>query len=903
MGVAHLLSRSESGGITLKRVRVALLVIGIVVVAISTLGALASDPRPVGLTVDYPLAGTIFPPDFTPPTFVWHDATEAATKWRIEVTFTDGSAAIHVDSNGDRLSAGEIDARCVSPTNELPKLTPEQSSAHTWIPEAEVWQQIKKHSVAHSATVTISGVSERDREHNLSRGKVSIQTSKDPVGAPIFYRDVPLMPSETEKGIIKPLAANAISLIQWRLRDVGASQSRIVLEGMHTCANCHSFSADGRTMGMDMDGPANDKGLYALAAIKPQMSIRSQDMVSWNPSQDRQFAFNRVGFMSQVSPTGEYVLATVSNVDQPIQNNFYVVNFKDYRFLQVFYPTRGILAWYSRTSGERHPLPGADDPRYVQTDGVWSPDGKYVVFARARAKAPYPADGKMADYANDPKEVQIQYDLYRVPFNEGKGGTPEPIAGASANSMSNTFPKVSPDGRWIVFVRCRNGQLMRPDSELYIVPSQGGVARRLRANMAPMNSWHSFSPNGRWLVFSSKRSGPYTKMYLTHIDQAGNDSPAVLIENSTAANRAVNLPEFVNIPPDGLVKISTPAVDMYRKFDEAVELGKTGKYEAAVTEWKEIAETNPDDAKVENNLGSSLAWIGKFEEAIPHYEKGLKLNPQYHAIHNNLGLALASTGHPDQAILQFRTGLQFYPESADLHNNLGRALAVKGQLDEATVEFKKALEISPDLADAQNNLGRVLSAKGQLEEATAQFEKAVSINPNLAEAQNNLGVALLSMRKLEQAQPHFEKAIEINPGFVEAHCYLGTVLYYSQGKVHEALAQWREALRLKPDDVLAMSQMAHALAASPEDSDRNPEEAIRLAERTVQLSDAKDAGYLDTLAMAYAAAGKFPEAGDTARRALELATQQNRAQLVEALNSRIRLYKTGQPYRDTRNGQ
>jgi hypothetical protein len=63
-----------------------------------------------------------------------------------------------------------------------------------------------------------------------------------------------------------------------------------------------------------------------------------------------------------------------------------------------------------------------------------------------------------------------------------------------------------------------------------------------------MNSWHSFSPNGRWLVFSSKARSPYTQMYLTHIDADGNDSPAILIDNTTAANRAVNIPEFANTP-------------------------------------------------------------------------------------------------------------------------------------------------------------------------------------------------------------------------------------------------------------------------------------------------------------------------------------------------------------------
>ncbi len=119
----------------------------------------------------------------------------------------------------------------------------------------------------------------------------------------------------------------------------------------------------------------------------------------------------------------------------------------------MFYPTRGILAWYSRETGRLQPLPGADDPRYVQSNAVWSPDGKYLVFVRAEARAPYPEDGKLAEFANDPKETQIRYDLYRIPFNGGKGGRAEPIAGASANGMSNAFPKVSPDGRWIVFVQ------------------------------------------------------------------------------------------------------------------------------------------------------------------------------------------------------------------------------------------------------------------------------------------------------------------------------------------------------------------------------------------------------------------------------------------------------------------
>ena len=860
-----------------------------------------TEPVPAhagAITVDYPLEGSIFPPDIVAPTFLWRDSADASARWRIDVAFSDGSPALQLDTDGPRMKVGEIDPRCISTTNELPKLTPEQAAAHTWTPAPDVWEAIKKHSVEAAAVVTVSGFSEQDRKHPLSIGRVTIQTSRDPVGAPIFYRDVPLMPSETEKGIIKPLSATAIPLINWRLRDISKPESHIVLTGMYTCANCHSFSRDGKTMGMDMDGPANDKGLYALVTVQKQITINARDMVNWNPTQDRQYALNRVGFMSQVSPDGKYVLTTVNTADRAPQNNYYVVNFKNYKFLQVFYPTRGILAWYSRENGQREPLPGADNPSYVQTDGVWSPDGSYVVFARAAAKEPYPADGKMATYANDPEEVQIQYNLYRVPFNGGKGGEPEAIAGASGNGMSNTFPKVSPDGRWIVFVQCRNAQLMRPDSQLYIVPAKGGVARRMHCNTPLMNSWHSFSPSGRWLVFSSKARSPYTQMYLTHIDANGDDSPAILIENSTAANRAVNLPEFVNIPGDGIEAINTPAVDMYKQFDAAAQLSRNGKLDEAIAAWKALAASNPDDTRIHNNLGAALALRGRYAEAIPEYEKALELNPQFHTVHNNLGRAQLAAGRPDDAILSFQKGLEYYPESPELHDHLGLAYATQGKIDEAELEFDKALEVDPNYADAHRNLGRALAMTGHPEEGVSHLRRATEINPQFADAYADLGRVLVIEGQYEQAVPALEKALSIHPDLVEANYYLGADLYYFQARAQEALAHWRDALRVDPNYLPAINDTAHAMAASPNAADRNGAEAVKMAERAVALTYGRNPVYLDTLAVAYAESGNFAEAVSTAERALDLANQQNRQQLAQGINSRLKLYESREPYHD-----
>jgi Tfp pilus assembly protein PilF len=789
----------------------------------------AAEQAATLVTIDYPLKGSIFPPEITAPTVIWHDVSTAAVHWRIEVTFADGSAPLRYDSRGPRPIIGEIDRRCISSTNELPKLTPDQELAHTWSPDAKAWDAIKKHSTRKPATITISGLSSGETGHPLSSGSTVIETSSDPVAAPIFYRDVPLMPSETEKGIIKPLAADAVQLIQWRLRSIDRPQSSVVLSGMHTCANCHSFSADGKTMGMDMDGPRNDKGLYALVTVKPKMVIGSQEMITWNPTQEHQFASNRVAFMSQVSPTGKYVLSMVTRADRPPENNYYVANFKNYRFLQVFYPSRGILAWYDRATGQRHPLPGADDPRYVQTDGVWSPDGKYVMFARAEAREPYPPGKQMAERANDPKELQIQYDLYRVPFNQGRGGIAEPLRGASANGMSNSFPKVSPDGRWIVFVQCRNGQLMRPDSELYIVPAAGGQARRLNANLSPMNSWHSWSPNSRWLVFSSKSRGPYTRMYLTHIDEQGNDSPAILIDNPAAANRAVNIPEFVNIPPDGIVNISTPAVDMYRQFDHASELAEKGQDAAAVEEWETLATSHPEDARIHNNLALELVRVGKFGDAVPHFQKALELNPLYYSVHGSLAAALLKTGRADQALREYEVALRIYPGSPDLHNSYGNALAWSGRLDDAIAQFTKAIALNPALAEAHNNLGIAFARQDRLSDASEQFAAAIELNPSFAEAHNNLGIALLSdplHADPEKAEREFKQAIAINSHYADAQNNLG-ILYRQEGNASLAEQLFRDAIQSDPKFIKGYLNLAGNLA-----------EESRLAEADAILQNA-----------------------------------------------------------------
>jgi tetratricopeptide (TPR) repeat protein len=867
----------------------------------------AGQDRTLGLAlvIDYPLAGSVFPPDFAVPTFLWRDSTDAV-EWSIDVEFADGTPALHLRSRGERMQVGEIDPRAVSPTNKPPELTPEQAAAHTWVPDAATWSMIKHHSVERPAVIAISGHAPGQSDRPLSSARLELRTSTDPVGAPIFYRDVPLMPSETEQGVIKPLAPKAMPLIAWRLRHVDETSSRLLLTGMPTCANCHSFTRDGKTLAMDLDGPQNDKGLYALASVKPRMAIRNEDVVEWRSVRGKLASPVRVGFMSQISPDGQYVITTINPSEAGVapfgdahtSSGFYVANFTDYRFLQVFYLTRGVLAWYSRATGRLQPLAGASDPRYVQVSAFWAPDGKSLIFERAAEQDPYPLGAPLAKFANDPAEVQVQYDLYRIPFNNGEGGRAEPIAGASHNGMSNSFPKVSPDGRWIVFVKARNGQLMRPDSELWIVPAQGGTARRMHCNTSLMNSWHSFSPNGRWLAFSSKSRSPYTQLFLTHIDANGNDSPAILVENTTAANRAVNIPEFLNVAQGGLTRIDVPAVEFSRQADAAYELARNGHTAEAIAAFEKAFQLDPNDARARVNFGVALLKSGRTAEAIAQFEKARAIDPRNADAYLNLGSTLARAGKLDAAIADFEIALKLAPDRAAARSGLCGALAMKGgRASEALPHCEQALEGNAGDGEAHTNMAIALSELGRLKEAIAHLEEAAQLLPASGVVEANLGAALAQDGRLAEAEGHFENALELDPRNQQPRYSLG-LLYALQRRPAEALAAWRQLLKSQPNHVPALVQSAHLLSTCPDPALRNGAEAVADAERAARITGGREPHILDALAAAYAEAGRFTEAAQTERHAMELAKPANDGQLLALFNSRLALYEARRPLRE-----
>ena len=213
----------------------------------------------------------------------------------------------------------------------------------------------------------------------------------------------------------------------------------IVLQNLPVCGNCHSFADNGSTLGLDVDY-GNDKGAYAVLPVSKQMVLDDAKIITWSEYKrgDGELTF---GLLSRVSPTGRYVISTVK--DRSV-----FVAIPDLMISQLFFPIKGILVVYDRETKTYAALPGADDPQYVQTNAVWSPDGKEIVFARTKAYHAERLDQQNSALV-DEKDVPeftvekkpFRYDLYRIPFNDGKGGTAEPLLGAADNGMSNYFPK------------------------------------------------------------------------------------------------------------------------------------------------------------------------------------------------------------------------------------------------------------------------------------------------------------------------------------------------------------------------------------------------------------------------------------------------------------------------------
>ncbi|HEV8112844.1 MAG TPA: tetratricopeptide repeat protein [Planctomycetota bacterium] len=318
--------------------------------------------------------------------------------------------------------------------------------------------------------------------------------------------------------------------------------------------------------------------------------------------------------------------------------------------------------------------------------------------------------------------------------------------------------------------------------------------------------------------------------------------------------------------------------------------------DGAIAHLSEAVRLAPALVDAHNNLGAALGAKGRFEEALVQYRAELAARPRAAETLYNLGFALVSLGRVDEGIAAYEQALAIDPNLSDAHAKLGVALGTKSRFAEAETHFRAELRQTPRSAELRYDLGFALVNQGRIDEGIAEYEEALAIDPDHFRAHSKLGIALGSKGKLPEALVHLRAALASHPDDVETRRWAAVTLTLS-GEVEAAILEYEKLLEADPNDVEAMNPIAWIRATHAEAKHRDGKAAVALAERARDASPRPNAVLFETLAAAYAEAGRFDDAATACARAIELAKEGGETKNAERFRSELELYRAGKPLR------
>lgn len=239
-------------------------------------------------------------------------------------------------------------------------------------------------------------------------------------------------------------------------------------------------------------------------------------------------------------PSGKLAVYSVNKVDQCFH-----AAWKDLR--DAFDLTSGLKVYMVEKHSIRT-VPQIFRETALETWPCWSPDGKFLYFSSAPLL--------WNDFKTIPPDNldKVRYSLMRISYDETRDawGEVDTVLSANQTSASITQPRISPDGKFVVFCRHEYGPspYLQKTSDLFIMNLGTGHVEPLAINSEWSESWHSWSSNGRWIAFSSKRDGGILgRIYLCHIDSSGKAAKAFIMPQSDPGFydsfiKVYNIPEF-----------------------------------------------------------------------------------------------------------------------------------------------------------------------------------------------------------------------------------------------------------------------------------------------------------------------------------------------------------------------
>lgn len=318
----------------------------------------------------------------------------------------------------------------------------------------------------------------------------------------------------------------------------------------------------------------------------------------------------------------------------------------------------------------------------------------------------------------------------------------------------------------------------------------------------------------------------------------------------------------------------------------------------SLTLWRQAIANTSYNPIAQINLDIAYGDALDSDKGIQDAKQAITVMPNYAEAHFLLGSLLYKDKRLDEAAEHLQKAFEVRPNYPDAHNNLGNVFFAQGKLEKAVEEYQAAVQSEPDYLEAHYNLALVLGLQGRLDETAEQYRKCIELNPGYAAAHGNLANLLATQGKLAEAVQEYQRTIELLPDSAQAHFRFGQALQ-AQGKPEAAIAEYRKALKLDPRHLQARVSLAWLLATCSEVSLRNGQEAMKLAQEAGQLAGSESPQLLDTLAAAYAEAGQYDAAVETAKRALTLNATRNDKPLAEAIQTRLKLYEANSPYHET----
>ncbi len=237
---------------------------------------------------------------------------------------------------------------------------------------------------------------------------------------------------------------------------------------------------------------------------------------------------------------------------------------------------------------------------------------------------------------------------------------------------------------------------------------------------------------------------------------------------------------------------------------------QTDQHAAAEQICRQIVEADPQQADALYLLGILACQAGRYAEATAHLQAAVGIRPDEARFHHGLGLVYFQQGCPQEAIACYQRALALQPALAHVHNDLANVYKSQGHTDEALACYDAALRLAPNFAEAHNNRGNLLKYLGRLAEAEASYQNAVRLRPDLPQPHYNLGLVLARQDRVSEAVCCYGEALRLWPAYAEAHIALGDVLTRAS-RLEQAEAHYRQALRLRPNVALVYNNLGIVL--------------------------------------------------------------------------------------------